>query len=338
MSAVAVALLIAVLSSGSAAMAQGPVASHAPASPATASAAPAPTVVIARVNGVALTQADLLNQEQAIFPYFRFHGGSIPPSAEPEIRRRSLQRMVLDELLYQEAHRRKLTVAEAQLQKGLREMRKGFPSAQAYRTAVGQKYGSVAAFEQRIRRNLLTKQLWDAEVTRKSAVTDAELRAYYQNNKARFVRPEAASLQSISILLPKDANEEQKQQARKRAEGLLPKARAARNREEFGVLAEQVSEDPWRVMMGDHKWVHRGEVDPQFEQIFSMKPGATSGVVESREGFHILRVNDQQPQRQMTFEEMRDRLRKELEKIRRDQRAEQFEQQLRKKAKIEMVG
>ena len=165
-------------------------------------------------------------------------------------------------------------------------------------------------------------------------VTPEELRAYYEHDRARFVRPEAVSIQSISRLFPKDATEKQKEEARKRAEELLPKARAAKNYEEFGVLAEQVSEDPWRVMMGDHKWVHRGEVDPQFDVIFSMQAGETTGVVESKEGFHILRVNDHQPQRQMTFAEMHDRLRKLLEAQRREERAEKFEQALRKKARI----
>ncbi|HVP53228.1 MAG TPA: peptidyl-prolyl cis-trans isomerase [Terriglobales bacterium] len=304
--------------------------------PTSANAPSSSTAVVARVNGVALTQADLSDQEQVIFPYFRMHNGRIPPSAEPEIRREALHRLVLDELLYQEARRRNLKVPEAQLQKGLRELRESFRSPEAYNAAVAKKYGSAAALESRIRRSLVVRELWSTEVTRKSVVTAAEVRAYYLKNKPRFVRPEAASIQSISIMFPKDATEQQKQQARKRAEELLPKARAARNYEEFGILAEQVSEDPWRVMMGDHKWKHRGEVDPEFEPIFSMKPGQTTGVLQSREGFHILRINDHQPQRQMKFEEISDRLRKELEAKRLEERAERFEQSLRKNAKIEM--
>ena len=89
-------------------------------------------------------------------------------------------------------------------------------------------------------------------------------------------------------------------------------------------------------MMGDHKWKHRGEVAPEFERIFSMKPGETTDVVESSQGLHILRVNDHQPQRQMTFAEISDQLRKELETKRLGDRAERFEQSLRKNAKIEM--
>lgn len=334
MSRLAVALLIGTVTGTG--MAQAPVASHTSSIQTTAVAPLPPSTVVARVNGVALTQADLSDQEKMLFPYFRMHNGQIPPSAEPEIRKEAIHRLILDELLYQEARRRKFTVPEAQLQKGLRQLSQGFKSPQAYKAAVVKQYGSEAALERRIRRNLLTRGLWKTEVTLKSATTDADVRAFYLNNKTRFVRPEAVSIQSISIMLPKDATEQQIRDARKHAEEILPKARAAKNYEEFGVLAEQVSEDPWHVMMGDHKWTHRGEVDPQFVRIFSMKTGETTEVMESREGFHILRVNGHELQRQMTFAEIKDRLRKDLETKRREDRAEKFELSLKKNARIEM--
>lgn len=314
--------------------AQAPVASHAPSSFARPTENISAATVVARVNGVALTQAQLREQEEAIFPYFKMHGGEIPASSRPEIHRRAMDKLILDELLYQECQRRKMQIPDAQFQKGLSDLRKAFASPQKYKEAVTKKYGSVAAFERRVRRALLVRQLWDAEVKKKSVVTDAYLLNYYRTNQKRFVRPEAANIQSISFLFPNNATAEQKQQARKKAEEYLPKAQAAKNYEEFGILAEKVSEDPWKVMMGDHKWTHRGQVDPQFEPIFSMKPGESTGILESKEGFHILRVNDRQPQRQMTFKEMQVSLRKELEATRKTERAEQFEKALRKNADI----
>ena len=78
MSRAAVALTLGLMSGMG--VAQAPVASHASSVPGTTSAAVSPTAVVARVNGVALTQADLDEQEKAIFPYFRMHGGRIPPT------------------------------------------------------------------------------------------------------------------------------------------------------------------------------------------------------------------------------------------------------------------
>lgn len=89
-------------------------------------------------------------------------------------------------------------------------------------------------------------------------------------------------------------------------------------------------------MMGDHKWVHRGEVDPKLDTIYSLKPGETTGVIESKDGYCILRVNGHRPKHQMTWAEMHILLRAQLEKARSKQLAEQFDQTLRKKAKLEL--
>jgi parvulin-like peptidyl-prolyl isomerase len=315
-------------------MAQVPVASHAPTSSAVSKASPDPSAVVARVNGVAVTQAQLRQQEEAIFPYFKMHNGDIPATAKPEIHRQAMDRLILDELLYQECQRRHTAVPEAKYQKGIRDLKKSFKSPQDYRAAVTKKYGSMAAFDRQLRRTLVINQLWDDQVRSKTVVTDVDLRNYYQTNQKRFVRPEAVSLQSISFMFPKDARPEKKELTRKRALEELPKAKAAKNYEEFGLLAEKVSEDEWHVMMGDHKLVHRGEVDPQFEVIYSMKPNETTGLIESSEGVHILRVNEHQAQRQMPFPEIKDRLRKDISAKRYRDRSEQFEKDLKKRATI----
>jgi peptidyl-prolyl cis-trans isomerase C len=315
-------------------MAQGPVPSHAPTSSAILKTSPDASAVVAKVNGVAVTEAQLRQQEEAIFPYFKMHNGTIPATAKPEIHRQPMDKLILDELLYQECQRRHTAVPEAKYQKGIRDLKNSFKSPQDYRAAVIKKYGSMAAFDRQLRRTLVVNQLWDDQVKSRTVVTDVYLRNYYQTNQKRFIRPESVSLQSISFMFPKDATLEQKKLTLKRASEELPKAKAAKNYEEFGLLAEKVSEDQWKVMMGDHKLVHRGEVDPQFEVIYSMKPNETTGLIESSAGIHILRVNEHQAQRQMPFSEIKDRLRKDLQAKRYRDRADQFEKDLRKKAII----
>ena len=265
MSRSAVVLMICVLSAGGISL--GQVASHAqafskPAAPAVAPAALSapvvpPSTVIAQINGVKLTQADLATQEEVYFPYARMHGGKIPAGAEKDIREMAMNKLVLDELCYQEARRRHYAASEAELQKGLKEIRSRFDTTAAYKAAIAKKYGSEAGLLRNARRTVMIRQLWDAEVKRKSVVTPIELRSYYDKNRAKFVQPESVSLQTISIAIPKEATDPQKLEARRRAEAVLAKAKATKNYEEFGVLAERESEDDWRVMMGDHKWVHR---------------------------------------------------------------------------------
>src|SRR5579859_4642717 len=60
--------------------------------------------VVARVNGSALTDADLLREEYAIFPYARQHSG-IPKDLAPQIRDGAMKMIIFEELVYQEALR-----------------------------------------------------------------------------------------------------------------------------------------------------------------------------------------------------------------------------------------
>ncbi len=321
---------------------QPAISAPAPGAPSVASdavGAPAkpPLTQIARVNGVALTEAQLDQEMQHLFPYYSIHGGHVPAGAEADIRQKAMNDLVLHELVYQEARRRNLQVPPLKWQKRLQKIREGFPSRQAYEAAATKQYGSVAAYERNLRRAMLVEQLWNAEVTRKSVVTVEAQRAYYQSHKAQYLRPEAVWLQSITISFPATATAEQKQEARKIAEQTLVKAKAAKTYEEFGTLAEQLSQDDWRVMMGDHSWVHRGTVTPDLEQaLFSMKKGQVSGVVETSSGYVILRANDYQSKRQMPFAEMAATIRQRLETEQREKRSKEFEQLLRSKAEVQM--
>ncbi len=287
---------------------------------------------------MAVTQSQLDEELQRLFPYYAIHGGKLPAGSEAELRKQAVHDAVLHELVYQEARRRKLQVPALKWQKRLQQVGKGFASRQAYEAAAVKKYGSVAEFERRLRRAMLVEQLWDYEVARKSVVTPEIARAYYDSHKAQYVRPEAVWLQTITIKFPSSATAEQKREARNIAEQILVKAKAAKDYEEFGVLAEKLSQDDWRVMMGDHRWVHRGAVTPDIEQaVFSLKKGETSGLVETATGYMILRANDHQSKRQMSFAEMSASLRPTLERQRREKRAKQFEEALRSKAKVEML-
>src|ERR1017187_2210871 len=130
----AVALLSVALSSG---LAQ--VASHAPTLGKTVAdaSAPAPTgstssmqvtdKAVARVNGAVLTDRDLMREMLAMFPYARLHNG-FPKSQEAEIRKGALQMIEFEELVYQEAERRKLTVPGARLSRAEADFRKQFSS------------------------------------------------------------------------------------------------------------------------------------------------------------------------------------------------------------------
>ncbi|MEJ5370043.1 MAG: peptidylprolyl isomerase [Bryobacteraceae bacterium] len=177
-------------------------------------------------------------------------------------------------------------------------------------------------------------------------VTDAELAAFYEQNKASYRIPEKRSFllfvfdeQQIGATLqvPEELLRQMyaRQQDRfrtpervrarhiliktvdrpaseiatlqKKAEDLLKQLKGGAD---FAELAKKNSEDPGSASKGgDLDWITRGQTVPEFEQAaFSLKPRELSGVIKTQYGFHIIQVLEHEQARLKPFEEVRQEL------------------------------
>jgi parvulin-like peptidyl-prolyl isomerase len=315
------------------------VSSHKPtAFPATAPAASAQSEEkpVARVNGAVLTGSDLVREEYAIFPYARQHNG-IPKEFEKQIRDGALKMIIFEELVYQEASRRQMTVTPARMQRAEGDFRKQFATPEEYNAFLAADFGgSHQRLQERIRRSLLIEALLKSEVDSKCVISPAELRAFYNKNSARFHHPESFTFQTISVIPPANATPAQLKEARTRADNALRQAKATKSAEEFGLLAEKISEDDYRVMMGQHKPVPIEEMAPLVvKALQAMHPNDMSGLIQVGQIFTIVRLQVHSPAGQTKFEEVKAQLHSELEKSKRNQLRIALDQKLRQNAKIE---
>jgi peptidyl-prolyl cis-trans isomerase SurA len=294
---------------------------------------------VVRVNGAVLTDRDLMREEHRIFPYAAQHGGNIPKAMEPEIRNGAMQMIIFEELLYQQALHRKMTIPPARLKRAQAEFRNQFASQQEYQQFLGAEVqGSEQVLREKIRRSLLIDAMLKAEVESKSIVSPAEVRAYYDLNPARFQYPESFAIQTISFMAPEKATPQQLQEARQRAEAALPQAKATKSYEEFGLLAEKISEDDYRVVMGDHKAVPRANIAPQvLHALRAMQPGQVTGIVEVDRIYTIIRLNKHFPAGKLKFEDVKSRLKNDLEKKRLNEVRAALYKKLRENAKVEVL-
>ena len=294
---------------------------------------------VARVNGTVLTDRDLLREMFAIFPYARQHNGGFPKAMEADIRKGALQMIVFEELVYQEAMRRGMTVTPAQLNHAVVEFRKQFKSPDDYHGFMTWEcQGSEQVLRRKIRRSILIDRLLDIEVKNRSAVTLAETRAYYDRNLATFRLPESFSFQTISILPSDKATPAQLQDARKRAEAALKQAKATKSFEEFGLLAEKISEDDYHVMMGKHDFVDRDKLPPQVvSTALAMQPGQVSELIQVEQALTIVRLIAHNPAGLQKFDAVKDSLRKQLQNQKTEQLRSGLDRQLRAKAKVEVL-
>ena len=291
---------------------------------------------VVRVNGSVLTDNDLLREEYTIFPYARQHNG-LPKAFAAQIRDGAMKMMVFEELVYQEAQRRKMTVPAEKVARGESDFKKQFSTPDEFNALFQSEFhGSEQLLHEKIKRSLLIDAFLKKEIDIKGAVTPVEVRAYYEKDPKRFEFPASYTFQTISILPPDKATPEQVKDERKRADAAFRQAKATKTDEEFGMLSEKISEDDFRVVMGQHKPVPETELAPQvLKALAGMKPGDITDVIQIEQAFTIIRLNAHTKAGKKTFEEVRAPLAKELQQKKTNQLRNDLDKQLRQNAKID---
>jgi peptidyl-prolyl cis-trans isomerase D len=147
-------------------------------------------------------------------------------------------------------------------------------------------------------------------------VDPAEVKKYYEANRNQFGNPETRQVSHILIPVDDGASAETKQKARAQAEALSKELQ--KNPGGFAEAAKKYSKDTGSAARGgDLGRISRGTMKdvPEFEEAaFKLKAGEVSEPVETRHGYHVIRVVDIQPARIKSFEEVRAQAEGELKK------------------------
>ena len=103
------------------------------------------------------------------------------------------------------------------------------------------------------------------------------------------------------------------------------------------MLAEKVSQDDFRVNMGDHKVIARDKLPPQIVKAFStMQPGQVSGLIQIESAYTIVRLNAHTPAKKKSLNEVQAELKVDLQKSKYEKLRSGLAKQLRAKAKVEV--
>lgn len=177
----------------------------------------------------------------------------------------------------------------------------------------------VVAAQLRLARERVLSDARVDVLERAAAPSDPDLtrfaRDLYRDNPERFKTPEQTRASHILVARAPDGS------GREKAEALLAQLKAGAS---FAQLArEQSADTASAVKGGDLGWFATGAMVPEFEQaVAALKnPGEITGVVETRFGFHVARLDARRPAGVRTFDEVREDLERDVRaKVLRDAR------------------
>lgn len=160
-------------------------------------------------------------------------------------------------------------------------------------------------------------------------ITGEDLQAYYNEHKHEFKTPEAVKARHILKKFPDNATDEQKAAVKAEAEELLATVRAAiAEGEDFAELAKVHSEDVGSAPQGGAlrgrnpdlppgDYFARGDMVQPFEKAAfdELSPGEVSDLVESRFGYHVIKLEEKRPEELQPFAQARSEISDKLTQI-----------------------
>ncbi|MGB9081406.1 MAG: peptidylprolyl isomerase, partial [Desulfuromonadaceae bacterium] len=167
-------------------------------------------------------------------------------------------------------------------------------------------------------------------------ISPEKVKNHYTVNIARYSKPEEFRASQILIKVDPSLNTEEKKALKAKAEDILKRIKAG---EKFEEIAINESDDASRVKGGDLGYFHSGQTVPEFEEaILKLKVGEVSDVIETLYGFHIIRLTEKRAARLIPFDEIQDRIKKDLVDAEKKRLLENWMGKLYKNAKISYPG
>jgi peptidyl-prolyl cis-trans isomerase C len=236
---------------------------------------------------------DMQTFEQEVAKYMmQYKGaqGNLPPAFMQQIRTQAINTLINREVLLQESEKRGIKANKEEVQKGIESVQSRFPSQEKFQEALKELNLTQKDFEQQYMQQSKIQTLIDQEIISKIKIKEDEAKAYFDANSAQFDQKEKVRARHILMKVEKTADEKTKADARKKLAEIQKKIMSG---EDFAEMAKQHSQGPSNVKGGDLGYFGKGQMVKPFEEAaFMLASGEVSDIVETRFGYHLIKVED----------------------------------------------
>lgn len=189
-------------------------------------------------------------------------------------------------------------------------------------------------------RESLRARVYVAEYLKRQGISEPEIpeariRKAYAEHPENYTKEETVEVSHILIALNGHPDAQKKQQARQEAERIRQEILHGAD---FAELARARSACNSAADGGNLGYIKRGYMPAGFDHVaFALKKGAVSAVVETKFGFHIIKVFDKKPAGVAPYAEVRKFIKKFLQQEESKKKLADHIAELKKKAKIEIL-
>ncbi len=285
---------------------------------------------VVKVGNIIIKQSDINLRAQRIMPMQVSFHGSVTLEKITEIKMLAQQELVDRAYKVQYAIDNEISVDAASIESDWKKRLDKNPQAVASASAA-----QLSKIKADLYLDMLANKAEVIAVEEKITVSDEDVAAYYKKNEATYLRPKQFTASHIFVKVDPSDNAEEKALKRARAEELLERAKSG---EDFYNLAYYESDDRSRYVGGSLGSFHAGQTVPEFDAaIQTMQAGEIIGPVKSMYGFHVIKLDAVEDQRQLKFEEVEGKIRTRLKESEREGLYEQWMSQMKENYPVEVL-
>jgi len=235
--------------------------------------------IVAKVDKIEITRQELINKMSV--SYFS----------------QTLEELIEEKLLLNWAEKNKIKVDKKEVEDFLKQIKSRFNSEDEFKNELKRMNITEEDYKKMIENTLIANKALEKILN--INITDEDLKKYYENNKTQFKIPKELKLRQIYLNTEQEANDVY----------LALEAGA-----DFKKLASLKSADPvLKEKEGDIGFISKGMLLPELEkEIFLLEVGKYTKPLKTGNGYSIIKVEEIREEKELSFEEIKDRLREVL--------------------------
>ena len=249
--------------------------------------------VVAVVNDEVITLSQLQKEGKPIIQRIREELSGDARAMQMQITQRQiLEALILRRLQLQEARRERVAVEQSEVTATIEQIKKqnGFVTDAELAAALLRENLTLEEFKVKIWEELVVDRLLTRKVRTSVVVSEDEITAYYQTHMGESRQLPSVRIRHILIRLPEDSSAAELARVKARAAEAFGELKAGVS---FAEVAVRYSEGATAREGGDLGMIRKGDLDAALEAVaFSLAPGATSDVIQTAAGLHIIKVEE----------------------------------------------
>lgn len=290
--------------------------------------------IAALVNDEPITTYDVEKEREALEKGLD-NKPSLDDAGKTQLQQVALNSLINKKLIEQKIRELDIKVSDEEVRQAIEDVKKTNNITQEnLKQALEARGITFDEYKAQIKDQLERLRLISVEVRSKIQISEKEMQEYYASNPERFQVDEAFHARQIFLPVSENATEEDRKRTAASAEKILAEAKGGAD---FAELARKYSKDPSAAEGGDLGFLKKGELLPEFDEaLVKLKPGEISGLIRTQAGIHIVKLEELRQGKSQSFESVKREVEDLLYKKRSEERFNQWIEELRKNAAIEI--